>query len=120
MEELNDGQTSREDIESLLQIVLETTPPKLLALAESVARQESRPACFAAHSLKGSFATMGRLTLAASQSNRLSKNPCQEQHWRRAQDGLALVRIYFGEVEVFDRGLADSASLRAGWRARPV
>jgi len=54
----------RRDIDALLRIVLESTPAVMQRLVESVQRQEEQPACFAAHSLKGSFATIGLSDLA--------------------------------------------------------
>ena len=97
IDELKAAQTSREDIDQLLQIVLESTPPILLSLTEAIEKQDEQPACFAAHSLKGSFATIGLRDL--SEAVRSVEEECKRGIWQEAKDDLALVTRIFSEVK---------------------
>ena len=97
IDELKESQTAPEDIDSLLLIVIESTPPVLRRLAESIERREEQPACFAAHSLKGSFATIGLRELA--QAVALVEEDCKQRRWRQAIDGLSPVTEQFRELE---------------------
>jgi two-component system, sensor histidine kinase and response regulator len=96
IDELKDAQTSREDIDSILRIVIESTPPVMVRLAESINAQEEQPACFAAHSLKGSFATIGLHDLA--QEVALIEEDCKGQRWKKAKDEMAHTTRLFQEV----------------------
>jgi HPt (histidine-containing phosphotransfer) domain-containing protein len=95
--ELKEIQTAREDIDALLQIVLESTPPVMLRLAESIQRREEQPACFAAHSLKGSFATIGLSDLSKVVAS--VEVDCKDRLWQKAEDEMATVKRLFGEVQ---------------------
>ncbi len=96
VDEMRDSQTSREDIDSLLLVVLESTPPVLKRLVKSVERREEQPACFAAHNLKGTFATIGLSDLARAVA--VVEDDCKQQHWRKADDDMAPVNRLFREV----------------------
>jgi PAS domain S-box-containing protein len=95
VEELKEAETQPEDIDSLLLLSLNTSPPMLQRLAESIERQEEQPACFAAHSLKGSFATLGLHDLAEAIA--MVEEDCKGQRWRKAGDGLGRVKSLFQE-----------------------
>jgi len=97
IEELKEAETSDEDIVSLLRLALETTPPVLLRLTESINRREEQPACFAAHSLKGSFGTIGLPDLA--QAVALVEADCKDRLWQKAEGDMAPVMCLFGEVK---------------------
>ncbi len=97
IDELTEAQTGREDIDSLLRIVIESTPPVVLRLVESIQRREEQPACFAAHSLKGSFATIGLSDLAQAVAS--VEEDCKELRWREAEEHMAPVTRQFEEVK---------------------
>jgi CheY-like chemotaxis protein/HPt (histidine-containing phosphotransfer) domain-containing protein len=96
IDELNDSRTSREEIDPLLLVILESTPPVLVRLVESVEHREQEPACFAAHNLKGTFATIGLSDLARAVA--VVEDDCKQQHWRIADDDMATVNRLFREV----------------------
>ncbi len=96
IDEMKDSRTSREDIDSLLVVIIESTPPVLERLVASVERREEQPACFAAHNLKGTFATIGLSDLA--QAVAVVEDDCKQQRWGKADDDMAPVNRLFREA----------------------
>jgi signal transduction histidine kinase/DNA-binding response OmpR family regulator/HPt (histidine-containing phosphotransfer) domain-containing protein len=96
IDEMKDSRTSREEIDSLLVVIIESTPPVLERLVASVERREEQPACFAAHNLKGTFATIGLSDLA--QAVAVVEDDCKQQRWRKADDDMAPVNRLFREA----------------------
>ena len=107
VEELREGGISQEDIDSLLLKFLETTTPMLEQLAESIRRQEAQPACFAAHTLKGSFATVGLRDL--SKAIGAVEQDCKAQRWQNAMDAMTYARSLFEEAQGLISGALHSA-----------
>jgi two-component system sensor histidine kinase/response regulator len=97
IDQLRDAQTSSADIDSLLSLAMETTPPVLLRLAESIRRQEEQPACFAAHSLKGSFGSIGLPDLAHAVA--IVEEDCKGRLWQKAESDMEPVVRLFEEVK---------------------
>lgn len=97
IQELKESEASQEDIDALLLLVLKSTPPVVLRLVEAIGRQEEQPACFAAHSLKGSFATIGLSDLA--QAVALVEEDCANRSWPKAEDDLSPVTKLFAVVK---------------------
>jgi HPt (histidine-containing phosphotransfer) domain-containing protein len=69
----------------------------VLRLVESTRRREEQPAYFAAHSLKGSFATIGLSNLAQAVAS--VEEDCKERRWREADEHMAPVTKLFQEVK---------------------
>jgi PAS domain S-box-containing protein len=95
--ELKDAGTSREEIDAILQTVVDSTPSVVLRLVQSIQRRDEQSACFAAHNLKGSFATIGLSDLAGAVA--LVEESCKQRLWPEAVEQMIPVTGRFGELK---------------------
>jgi CheY-like chemotaxis protein len=91
--DMKEQEIPREDIDFMLLKYLEITTQSLERLAESIERQEQQPASFAAHSLKGSSATIGLGDLAHALAS--VEDAVKKQCWQKAVDDMVPVTGLF-------------------------
>jgi len=97
IEELKDASFPQESIDSLLAAFLQSTEPIVQRLAGSIERREQEPACIAAHTLKGSCATIGLFDLARAVAS--TEEQCEAQQWREAEDKLVQLQNLYSSAK---------------------